>query len=95
MGMGIPVGTVSPVELTNTKEEVSTPGVKVFREFSFIVMTVRVSGTLCKFRLVGTLSGSPAGILLGCSTLPGGMTLPLAGMGTPVFMGSPNEFTMG
>ena len=46
-GMGTPVGKVSPKELTRTKEEVSTPGVKVFKESLFTGMTVRVSGILC------------------------------------------------
>ncbi len=69
IGMGTPVGTVSPVELTSTKEEVSTPGVKVFREFLFTGMTVRASGISCTFRFMDTTFGSPAGIIFGCATL--------------------------
>ena len=94
-GMGTPVGTVSPVVLTSIKDEVSTPGVKVLREPLFTGMTVRASGILCTFRLVGTTFGSPARIILGCATLSGWMALHLTGTGTPVLMVSLNEFTMG
>ena len=65
MGMGTPVGTVSPVELTSTKEEVSTPGVKVLRE-SFIY---RNDGEVFRYFMYvlvdGNHLGSPAGIILG------------------------------
>ena len=94
-GMGTPVGIVSPVELTSTKEEVSTPGVKVLRDSIFTGMTVRVSGILCTFWWVGTTSGLPAGTTFGFATLPGSMTLPLAGTGTPVFSVSPSELMIG
>ena len=46
-GIGMPVVKVSPMELTNTKEEVSTPGVKVLSSFLFTCITVRFSGILC------------------------------------------------
>ncbi len=47
--MGTPVGTVSPVELNNPNEVVSTPGVKVLRESLLTEMIVRDSGILCTF----------------------------------------------
>ncbi len=72
-GMGTPVGIVSPEELTSTKEEVSTPGVKVLRESLFTGITVIFSGILYTFRWVRTTFGSPAGILLGWAILSGWM----------------------
>ena len=76
-GMGTPVGTVSPMELTSTKEEVSRPGVKVLSESLLTGMIVRFLGILCTFRWVGITFGIPAGILLDCATLSGWMALPL------------------
>ena len=55
---------------------------------------MRTFGILCTFRLADTTFGLPAGILLGCFILSGWMAFPMAGTGTPVFMGIPNEFTM-
>lgn len=95
IGMGTPVGTVSPVELTRTKEEVSTPGVNVFSFCLFTGMTVRASGISCTFSFADTTFGLPAEIILGTATLSGCMALPVAGTGMPVFIGLPNEFTMG
>ncbi len=43
VGMGMPVGKVSPMELTNTKEDVSTPGMKVLSSSLFTCITVRFS----------------------------------------------------
>ncbi len=94
-GMGTPVGTVSPVELRSTKEEVSTPGVKVLSSSLYTGIIVRDSGILYTFRWVGTTSGSPTSIIFGCDTLSGWMALPLVGVGTPVFMVSPNELIIG
>ena len=86
-GIGIPVGIVSPLELINTKEELSFPGVNFFNLFSSTGITMSFSEIGCTFELAFTTLGFPTG-----TTLPSGlMSLPAAGIGTPVLTVSPTE----
>ena len=65
MGMGKAVGKIFPTEFLNTKEEVSTPRVKVLSLFLSTGITVRCLETLCVFRLAETMVGVPAGTVTG------------------------------